>query len=134
MNRYNHKNYLGERTVAHNSSFGCPFACSFCAVVAMSNRRWLAQSPARIEKVLRHLAATYRVDAVQMHDMDFFISEARTAEFAARIADLGLRWWALGRVDTLMHYSDATWEAMAHSGLKMIFSGAESGTDAAWPR
>jgi hypothetical protein len=66
-----------------------------------------------------------------MHDMDFFISEARTAEFAARIADLGLRWWALGRVDTLMHYSDATWEAMARSGLKMIFSGAESGTDAA---
>jgi len=48
-----------------------------------------------------------------------------------RIADLGLRWWALGRVDTLMQYSDATWDAMARSGLKMIFSGAESGTDAA---
>jgi len=31
--------------VAHNSSFGCPFACSFCAVVAMTHRRWLAQSP-----------------------------------------------------------------------------------------
>ena len=131
MDRYIHKNYLGERTVAHNSSFGCPFACSFCAVVAMSNRRWLAQSPARLERVMRHLVATYRVDAVQMHDMDFFISEARTAEFAARIADLGLRWWALGRVDTLMQYSDATWEAMARSGLKMVFSGAESGTDAA---
>jgi anaerobic magnesium-protoporphyrin IX monomethyl ester cyclase len=131
MTRYIHKNYLGERTIAHNSSFGCPFACSFCAVVAMSNRRWLAQSPARLERVLRHLAATYHVDAVQMHDMDFFISEARTAEFAARIADLELRWWGLGRVDTLMQYSDATWDAMARSGLKMIFSGAESGTDAA---
>jgi radical SAM superfamily enzyme YgiQ (UPF0313 family) len=131
MDRYIHRNYLGERTIAHNSSFGCPFACSFCAVVAMSNRRWLAQSPARLERVMRHLISTYRIDAVQMHDMDFFISEARTAEFAARIADLGLRWWALGRVDTLMHYSDATWEAMARSGLKMIFSGAESGTDAA---
>ena len=45
-----------------------------------------------------------------MHDMDFFISEARTAEFAERIAPLGLRWWALGRVDTLMQYRDATWE------------------------
>ena len=81
MARYIHTNYLGERTVAHNSSFGCPFACSFCAVVAMSNRRWLAQSPARLERVMRHLVTTYRVDAVQMHDMDFFISEARTAEF-----------------------------------------------------
>jgi len=129
MSRYIHKNYLGERTVAHNSSFGCPFACSFCAVVAMSNRRWLAQSPARLERVMRHLVKTYAVDAVQMHDMDFFIREARTAEFAARIAGLGLRWWALGRVDTLMQYRDATWEAMARSGLKMIFSGAESGAD-----
>ena len=33
-----------------------------------------------------------------------------------------------------MQYSDATWEAMARSGLKMVFSGAESGTDAALAR
>src|SRR4029077_3217373 len=93
MSHYIHPTYLGKRTVAHNSSFGCPFACSFCAVVAMSNRRWLAQSPARIERALRHLVAAYGVDAVQMHDMDFFINEARTAEICGRIADLGLRWW-----------------------------------------
>jgi anaerobic magnesium-protoporphyrin IX monomethyl ester cyclase len=130
MQPYIHANYLGRRTVAHASSFGCPFACSFCAVVAMSNRRWLAQSPARVERVLRHLVSGYGIDAVQMHDMDFFISEARTAEFCERIANLGIRWWALGRVDTLMQYSDATWEKMAASGLAMVFSGAESGTDA----
>jgi anaerobic magnesium-protoporphyrin IX monomethyl ester cyclase len=130
MDSYIQPTYLGKRTVAHNSSFGCPFACSFCAVVAMTNRRWLAQSPGRMERVLRHLVKTYRVDAVQMHDMDFFISEARVAEFAERIAPFGLKWWALGRVDTLMHYSDATWQVMARSGLKMVFSGAESASDA----
>ena len=130
MARYLHKNYLGRRTVAHNSSFGCPFACNFCAVVAMSNRRWIAQSPARMAGVLQHLSRTYGVDAVQMHDMDFFISEARTAEFAERIAGLGIAWWALGRVDTLMQYSDATWHKMARSGLKMVFSGAEAASDA----
>src|SRR5207249_5230137 len=129
MPRYLHKNYLGARTVAHNSSYGCPFACSFCAVVAMSNRRWIAQSPARMERVLRRLVTTYGVDAVQMHDMDFFISEQRTAEFADRIAGLGIAWWALGRVDTLMQYADETWRKMVRSGLKMVFSGAESGTD-----
>jgi radical SAM superfamily enzyme YgiQ (UPF0313 family) len=130
MRPYLHKNYLGRRTVAHNSSFGCPFACSFCAVVAMSNRRWLSQSPVRVERALRHLVRAYGVDAVQMHDMDFFISEARTAEICDRIADLNLRWWGLGRVDTLMQYSDRTWQAMARSGLAMVFSGAESGSDA----
>jgi tRNA A37 methylthiotransferase MiaB len=131
MEDYIHPTYLGRRTVAHSSSFGCPFACSFCAVVAMSNRRWLAQSPARLERVMRALVTTYGVDSVQMHDMDFFISEARVAEFAARIADLGIRWWALGRVDTLMQYSEKTWALMARSGLKMVFSGAESSSDEA---
>jgi anaerobic magnesium-protoporphyrin IX monomethyl ester cyclase len=130
MADYIHPTYLGRRTVAHNSSFGCPFSCSFCAVVSMTNRRWLAQSPARLERTLRHLQTTYGVDAVQMHDMDFFISEARTAEFAERITPLGISWWALGRIDTLMHYSDETWRKMARSGLKMVFSGAESASEA----
>jgi radical SAM superfamily enzyme YgiQ (UPF0313 family) len=130
MDDYIHPTYLGRRTVAHNSSFGCPFACSFCAVVAMTNRRWLAQSPARMERVVSELVREYGVDSVQMHDMDFFISEARVAEFADRITPLGIAWWGLGRVDTLMQYSDATWRQMARSGLKMLFSGAESASDA----
>ena len=134
MSDYLHANYLGKRVVAHNSSFGCPFACSFCAVVAMSNRRWIGESPQRMERTARHLATTYGVDALQMHDMDFFISEARVAEFADRIVDLDLRWWALGRVDILMRYSEATWRKMARSGLKMLFSGAEAGSDDALAR
>jgi radical SAM superfamily enzyme YgiQ (UPF0313 family) len=100
----------------------------------MSQRRWLAQSPARIERVVGHLAKTYGVDSVQMHDMDFFISEARTAECAGRLAPLGIGWWALGRVDTLMQYSDRTWRAMKASGLRMIFSGAESASPAVLAR
>lgn len=130
MDRYLHANYLGRRTVAYNSSFGCPFACSFCAVVAMSHRRWLALSPSRMEQAIRRLVGVYGVDAVQMHDMDFFISEARAAEFAERIAPLGIRWWALGRIDALARYSETTWRMLARSGLRMVFSGAESASDA----
>ena len=130
MERYIHPNYLGARTVAHNSSFGCPFACSFCAVVAMSNRRWLAQSPARhgagAAAPGRHLPDRRGPDA--RHGLLHLRGAHRGIRRAHR--RLGLRWWALGRVDTLMQYSDATWEAMARSGLKMVFSGAESGTDA----
>lgn len=129
MEHYIHPTYLGLRTVAHASSFGCPFACSFCAVVSMTNRRWLAQSPERLEQTLRRLQRDYRIDSVMMHDMDFFIAEPRVAEFSARIASLGLSWWALGRVDTLMRYSDRTWDLMARSGLKMVFSGAETSSE-----
>jgi anaerobic magnesium-protoporphyrin IX monomethyl ester cyclase len=128
MERYFHTHYLGDRVGAHHSSFGCPFACSFCAVVGMSNRKWVAQSPERVGETLEMFHRTYGVDAMQFHDMDFFISESRTKAIAQRITRLGLAWWALGRVDELMRYRAETWKAMKASGLKMVFCGAESGS------
>ena len=128
MERYFHKHYLGDRVATHHSSFGCPFACNFCAVVGMSNRKWVAQSPDRVGRVLEQFSLLYRADAVQFHDMDFFISESRTQAIAERLTPLGMAWWALGRVDELMRYKDATWTAMRRSGLKMVFCGAESGS------
>jgi hypothetical protein len=128
MERYFHKHYLGERVATHHSSFGCPFACNFCAVVGMANRKWVAQSPDRVGEVLEKFRNLYGADAVQFHDMDFFISEARTQAIAERLAPLGMAWWALGRVDELMRYREPTWAAMKRSGLKMVFCGAESGS------
>lgn len=128
MERYLHRHYLGNRVAAHHSSYGCPFACTFCAVVSIARRRWVAESPERVARVLERLKREYGMDAVQFHDMDFFISEARTAAIAERIAPLAITWWALGRVDELTRYSDRTWQAMRASGLKMLFCGAESGS------
>jgi radical SAM superfamily enzyme YgiQ (UPF0313 family) len=128
MERYFHKHYLGDRVATHHSSFGCPFACNFCAVVGMANRKWVAQSPDRVGAVLEKFNRTYGADAVQFHDMDFFISEARTQAIADRLTPLGMTWWALGRVDELMRYKESTWAAMRASGLKMVFCGAESGS------
>ena len=126
MERYLHTHYLGRRVGAHHSSYGCAFQCNFCGIVPIAGGRWVAESAARTAKVLRRLQTTYGMDAVQFHDMDFFISEKRTAEFAERITPYGLTWWALGRIDELMRYSDKTWRAMAASGLKMVYCGVES--------
>lgn len=129
MERYLHRHYLGNRVGSHHSSYGCPFACNFCAVVGMVNKRWLPESPERVAQIVLMQKEQYGIDALQFHDMDFFVSEPRTAEFAERMKDQGLAWWALGRVDELMRYSDATWAKLKASGLKMVFSGAESGSD-----
>ena len=128
MNRYFHRHYLGDRVGTHHSSYGCPFACSFCAVVAIAKRRWVAESPDRVGAVLTRFKREWGADAVQFHDMDFFIAEARTAAIADRLEHLGMTWWALGRVDELMRYRTSTWDAMKRSGLKMVFCGAESGS------
>ena len=74
----------------------------------MANRRWVAQSPDRVGAVLEKFSRVYGADAVQFHDMDFFISEARTEAIASRLEPLGMTWWALGRVDELMRYNAAT--------------------------
>ncbi len=129
MSRYFHRHYLGARVGAHHSSYGCPHACSFCAVVGIANRRWVAESPERVERVLRLFQTRYGADAVQFHDMDFFISEPRTKALAERITPLAMTWWALGRVDELMRYDTTTWQRMKQSGLKMIFCGAESASN-----
>lgn len=129
VSRYVGRSYLGDRVLSHNSSFGCPFACNFCAVVELARRRWAPESAERLASIVKYLQDNYRIDGLEFHDMDFFVSESRTAEFAERIAPLGIRWWGLGRVDTLMGYGDETWEWMRRSGAKMIFMGAESGSD-----
>jgi len=129
MPAYRRGNYLGKVVYNHNTSFGCPYACNFCAVVALSKRRWIAESGKRVGEVVTHLHDRYGATGIEFHDMDFFVSEERTADIAERITGLDVNWWALGRVDTLMTYSDDTWRKVKASGAKMIFMGAESGSD-----
>jgi radical SAM superfamily enzyme YgiQ (UPF0313 family) len=95
----------------------------------MVGGRWLAQSAERTANVARRLVTDYRADAVEFYDNNFFVHEARTAEFAERILDLGIGWWGESRIDTLLRYSDRSWRLMRDSGLRMVFMGAESGSD-----
>ena len=129
VERYVRKTFMGERTLSHHSSYGCPFFCNFCAVVNMVNGRWLAQSAERTATIVRRLVNAYRLDAVEFYDNNFFTSEKRVAEFAARIMDLNIGWWGEGRIDTMVGYNERTWELMRDSGLRMVFLGAESGSD-----
>jgi phage gp46-like protein len=120
---------MGSRTLPHHSSYGCPFFCNFCAVVNLVNGRWLAQSAERVANVTRRLVNDYGLNAIEFDDNNFFTHEARTAEFAERIQDLAIGWWGEARIDTLLKYSDRTWALLRDSGLKMVFLGAESGSD-----
>ena len=55
VDRYARSSFMGKRTLAHHSSYGCPFFCNFCAVVNMVGGRWLAQSAERTANVTRRL-------------------------------------------------------------------------------
>ena len=131
MERYLGHTFMGRRTVCHHSSVSCPYPCSFCAVIKVYGRAWLAETPERMHGTLQHLQQTYGVDAVEFYDNNFFTQEARTVEFAERIRGMGISWWGEGRVDTLLKYSEQSWSSMRAAGLKSVFMGAESGSAAA---
>lgn len=129
VTRYPRRTFMGARTLPHHSSYGCPFFCNFCAVVNMVEGRWVAQSAARTAAVTTRLVRELGADAVEFYDNNFFVAEARTAEFCERVRRLGIAWWGEARIDTLLRYSARSWALLRDAGLKMAFLGAESGSD-----
>jgi anaerobic magnesium-protoporphyrin IX monomethyl ester cyclase len=127
--KYLQPSYFGKRTAVHHASIGCPFQCSFCGIVPAYGSREKMEPPARTEAILRHLSKNYGVDSILFFDMNFFLREDHARELAERLEPLGMRWWCEGRIDIVGGYSDATLEAIRRAGCKMIFFGAESGSD-----
>jgi anaerobic magnesium-protoporphyrin IX monomethyl ester cyclase len=85
IRRYLGKTYLGTKTIAYHSSMGCPFSCSFCAVVPIYNARWKGKSAQLIYRDIRYLKEHFGGNAIEFHDNNFFVSEKRTVEFARLI-------------------------------------------------
>ncbi len=129
VKNYLGKTFLGNRTAAYHSSVGCPFTCSFCAVVPIYEARWKGKSAKRIYDDIKFLKEEYGADSVEFHDNNFFVSEKRTVEFSNLIKNENINWWGEGRIDTVDKYSDASIAAMREAGCRMIFFGAETGND-----
>ncbi len=129
VKKYLGKTFLGNHTAAYHSSIGCPFTCSFCAVVPLYNARWKGKSATLIYKDIKYLIEQHGADAVEFHDNNFFVSEKRTVEFAKLIRNEKISWWGEGRIDTIDRYSDESLVLMREAGCKMIFFGAETSND-----
>jgi radical SAM superfamily enzyme YgiQ (UPF0313 family) len=126
---YLRPSFLGSRSGVYQSSIGCPFSCKFCGVISVFGSRERVEAPERTERNLAYLARTYGMNAVHFYDNNFFLGEDRAVEMAERIQPLGLSWWCESRVDAMLRFSDRTWRQLAASGLRMVFFGAESGSD-----
>ncbi len=129
LNHYLVKTFLGKKTFSYHSSLGCPFTCSFCAVVPIFEGRWKAKTAKTVYADVRYFIDNYGIDAVEFHDNNFFTSRKRVVEFAQLVKNDGLTWWGEGRIDTINKYSDEDLELMREAGCKMIFLGAETGND-----
>jgi len=123
------KTYLGKKTLAYHSSIGCPFTCSFCAVVPTYEARWKAKSAEHIYRDIKYIKDKWGADAIEFHDNNFFVSEKRTVEFAKLILPEKMSWWGMARIDTMDKFKDESLALIRMAGCKIIFFGAESGSD-----
>jgi len=123
------KTYLGEKTLAYHSSIGCPFTCSFCAVVPIYEARWKAKSAQTIYGDIKFIKEKWGADAIEFHDNNFFVSEKRAVEFSKLIKPEKMNWWGMARIDTMHRFTDQSLSLIREAGCKMIFFGAESGND-----
>lgn len=124
------KTFMGNKTLSYHSSMGCPFSCSFCAVVPIYNAKWKGMSAMRIYEDVKHFKEKHHIDAIEFHDNNFFTSKKRVLEFSGLIMNDNISYWGEGRIDTINMYSDEELKFMRKAGCKMIFLGAETGNDA----
>ncbi|WP_411767158.1 B12-binding domain-containing radical SAM protein [Winogradskyella sp. A3E31] len=129
LENYLSRTFLGSKTFSYHSSLGCPFTCSFCAVVPIYSGRWKAKSAQTVYNDVKYFKDNYGIDAIEFHDNNFFTSRKRVVEFSELIKDDGITWWGEGRIDTINKYSDEDLKLMKEAGCKMIFLGAETGND-----
>lgn len=129
VKNYLAKTFMGGKTLSYHSSMGCPFSCSFCAVVPIYNAKWKGMSANRIYEDVKYFKEKYNIDAIEFHDNNFFTSKKRVLEFSKLIMNDNISYWGEGRIDTINMYSDEELKLMRRAGCKMIFLGAETGND-----
>lgn len=120
---------LGRRSAVYQASIGCPYSCSFCGVIGAYGSRQKVERPARTAAHLEYLVTNHGVDSLHFYDSNFFLREDHAQELCERMLPLGLSWWCEARVDAMLRFTDKTWSLLKKCGLKMVFLGAESGSD-----
>jgi len=120
---------LGRRSGVYQASIGCPYSCNFCGVISVFGSRERVELPERTAAHLGGLVERHGMDAVHFYDNNFFVREDHAVELCERIEPLGLSWWCEARVDAMLRFSDRTWRLLRRAGLRMVFFGAESGSD-----
>jgi anaerobic magnesium-protoporphyrin IX monomethyl ester cyclase len=104
-------------------SRGCPFPCSFCVA---GQTRIQYRSGASTRDELIHLIDAYGIEGFAIVDDNFIVNKNKVGDICDHIADLGLKWSALSRVDTV---DEALLAKMARAGCIEVKYGMESGSE-----
>jgi len=104
-------------------SRGCPFSCHFCALLQKMVQHRSGQN---VRAELVHLMKVYDIKGFAIVDDNFVINKGVVIDTCSAINDLGLKWSALSRVDTVDY---ELLQVMHDAGCIEIKFGVESGSE-----
>ncbi|HSR69360.1 MAG TPA: radical SAM protein [Acidobacteriota bacterium] len=123
----------GDRLeLSYISSYGCPYACTFCSEPTFSGRRWQPLKPTRVVEELIDLNERFEPSIVNMMDPNFSTHPKRVVEivrlFLEREKSVSVLCDMRAR-DIVRIARDLDLADMRRAGIRKIYIGAESGSD-----
>jgi len=121
---------IGHMVLGYMSSRYCCHRCAFCEISAQYRGKWMAYTPERVAKELKHIVNKYNIDGVIFADDNFFVDRKR----AERICDLiigeklNISWQTMCRANYIAKWDDSFMEKLRKSGCAMLTIGGESGS------
>jgi len=121
-----------RRVVQYVSSYGCPYACTFCAEPAHSGRRWRGFPVPRVVSDLFDIQGTYRPDRVSFVDPNMSSQPGRIVDLCRELIRRGspvLINCNMRSRDVLSIAKELPLSLMREAGFRRVFIGVESGDD-----
>jgi hopanoid C-3 methylase len=108
------------------TSFGCPFACTFCFCVHITRRQYFERPLPEVIDELR----TIDERTVFIVDDNFLLKAERVTEFCRRVREAGIqkRYILFGRADFIVRH-DEVMRYLASIGVVGVFIGLETHKD-----
>ncbi len=114
----------GESIAALITSRGCPWRCAYCYNQAVNQRKFRAQSPAKVLREIEYLKSQ-GASTIIFEDDNFFADRERVIEI---IRGAGVKWSSTIRADYLARWGEGFVAELARYGCVELRIGAESGS------
>jgi radical SAM superfamily enzyme YgiQ (UPF0313 family) len=123
-----------RRAISYISSYGCPYACTYCAEPTNSMRKWRPLAPERVVREVAALAWRHRPDVISFLDPNFSSNAKRVVDVVTNLEHsplpAGVELLANMRARDIVRLSQVLdLNRLREVGFQRIFIGVESGSD-----
>lgn len=131
IENYIHNGWGNQKVLGYESSRGCPFACSFCSISAIFQKKWYGLPSENVVYDIRYLKEKYNIDAIHFFDNNFFVDRTRAFDIANKLKlnKVDIKWDGTVVIKQFLKFTQKEMEFLKSSGFYRIIVGIESGDE-----